>query len=69
MLGQVSATTRSSLRDLTAVQLVGGFSVPIFQIIIPSYSERWFDLKNRTTATMIMGLGEHVNDLAVLAHV
>ena len=69
MLGQVSATTGSSLRDLTAVQLVGGFSVPIFQIIIPSYSERWFDLKSRTTATMIMGLGEYVNDLAVLAHV
>lgn len=40
-------------------QLISGSAVPIFQIVIPSYSQKWFDLKGRTTATMIMGVGEH----------
>ncbi|KAI0737523.1 major facilitator superfamily domain-containing protein [Daedaleopsis nitida] len=43
-------------------QLIGGFSVPIFQVLVPSYSERWFDLQGRTTATMIMGLANPVGN-------
>ena len=43
--------------DPTTTQILAAFSVPIFQVIVPSYSERWFDLRGRTTATMIMGLG------------
>ena len=39
------------------IQLLAAAALPIFQVVVPSYSERWFDLKGRTTATMIMGLG------------
>ena len=39
-------------------QVLAGTAVPIFQIVIPSYSQKWFDLKGRTTATMIMGICE-----------
>ncbi|KAH0827810.1 major facilitator superfamily domain-containing protein [Lanmaoa asiatica] len=30
---------------------------PIFQVLGPMYSEKWFDLKGRTTATMIIAIG------------
>ncbi|KAI0830125.1 MFS general substrate transporter [Trametes gibbosa] len=43
-------------------QLLAGMAVPIFQIIVPSYSEKWFDLKGRTTATMIMGIANPVGN-------
>ncbi|KAI0668890.1 MFS general substrate transporter [Trametes maxima] len=43
-------------------QILGGMSVPIFQIIVPSYSQKWFDLKGRTTATMIMGVANPVGN-------
>ncbi|KAI6037951.1 major facilitator superfamily domain-containing protein [Pisolithus marmoratus] len=33
-------------------QLFGTLSQPVFQVLGPIYSERWFDLKSRTTATM-----------------
>lgn len=36
-------------------------ALPILQVVVPSYSERWFDLKSRTTATMIMSLGKSVD--------
>ncbi|KAI9057517.1 MFS general substrate transporter [Trametes sanguinea] len=43
-------------------QLISGSAVPIFQIVIPSYSQKWFDLKGRTTATMIMGVANPVGN-------
>ncbi|KAI0351646.1 MFS general substrate transporter [Trametes cingulata] len=43
-------------------QILGGIAVPIFQIVVPSYSEKWFDLKGRTTATMIMGIANPVGN-------
>lgn len=33
-------------------QLFGAISQPVFQVLAPMFSERWFDLKGRTTATM-----------------
>ncbi|KAI0370892.1 MFS general substrate transporter [Pilatotrama ljubarskyi] len=43
-------------------QVLGGLAVPIFQIVVTSYSETWFDLKGRTTATMIMGIANPVGN-------
>ncbi|KAI0742681.1 MFS general substrate transporter [Daedaleopsis nitida] len=57
-----SLTKDGSLALIMLGQLIAGFSVPIFQILIPSYSERWFDLKGRTTATMIMGLANPIGN-------
>ncbi len=53
-----SLSVNSSYAFVVVGQILGGMSVPIFQIIVPSYSEKWFDLKGRTTATMIMGICE-----------
>src|SRR5713226_1436770 len=39
------------------LQALSGVSQPVFQILAPKYSERWFDLKGRTTATMIISIG------------
>ena len=38
-------------------QLFGAIAQPIFQVLGPMYSETWFDLKGRTTATMILSVG------------
>ncbi|KAI0772495.1 MFS general substrate transporter [Trametes elegans] len=43
-------------------QILAGLSVPVFQVIVPSYSQKWFDLKGRTTATMIMGVANPVGN-------
>ncbi|KAI8972584.1 major facilitator superfamily domain-containing protein [Trametes punicea] len=43
-------------------QMLAGVAVPIFQIVVPSYSQKWFDLKGRTTATMIMGVANPVGN-------
>ncbi|OBZ74517.1 Major facilitator superfamily domain-containing protein 7 [Grifola frondosa] len=43
-------------------QLLAGMSQPIFQVLVPSYSEKWFDLKGRTTATMIMGISNPIGN-------
>ncbi|RDX43667.1 MFS general substrate transporter [Lentinus brumalis] len=57
-----SLSKSDSLALIMIGQLLAGLTVPIFQVIIPSYSERWFDLKGRTTATMIMGLSNPVGN-------
>ncbi|KAI0268875.1 MFS general substrate transporter [Gloeopeniophorella convolvens] len=38
-------------------QAFAGVSQPTYQILAPKYSEVWFDLKGRTTATMIISIG------------
>ncbi|KAH9856353.1 major facilitator superfamily domain-containing protein [Lenzites betulinus] len=45
---------------------IAGMAVPIFQIVVPSYSEKWFDLKGRTTATMIMGVDWQLLTMAII---
>lgn len=37
-------------------QLFGAVSRPVFQVLGPSFSERWFDLRSRTTATMVIAI-------------
>jgi hypothetical protein len=40
------------------MQFISAISQPIFQVLGPKYSEMWFDLKGRTTATMVIAIGE-----------
>ncbi|CAE6508631.1 unnamed protein product [Rhizoctonia solani] len=41
-------------------QIFTGFSQPWFQILGPKYSETWFDLRGRTTATMIIAIANPI---------
>lgn len=41
-------------------QALAGFPQPVYQILAPKYSERWFDLKGRTTATMIISIANPI---------
>ncbi|KAG8988542.1 hypothetical protein FRB94_001911 [Tulasnella sp. JGI-2019a] len=41
-------------------QLVAGFSQPWYQVLAPAYSQAWFGLKSRTTATMIISLSNPI---------
>ncbi|KAH9837800.1 major facilitator superfamily domain-containing protein [Rhodofomes roseus] len=41
-------------------QILSGVVQPIFQVLIPGYSEKWFDLRQRTTATMLMSIANPI---------
>ncbi|EIW81787.1 MFS general substrate transporter [Coniophora puteana RWD-64-598 SS2] len=41
-------------------QILAAIVQPIFQIIGPLYSERWFSLQGRTTATMLIGISNAI---------
>ncbi|VDC06412.1 unnamed protein product [Peniophora sp. CBMAI 1063] len=41
-------------------QFLGGLSQPFFQVISPKYSELWFDVETRTTATMVIALANPI---------
>ncbi|KIP11082.1 hypothetical protein PHLGIDRAFT_64606 [Phlebiopsis gigantea 11061_1 CR5-6] len=41
-------------------QILAGAAAPLFQVLGPRYSENWFDLKGRTTATMIFSIASPV---------
>ncbi|KZT05289.1 MFS general substrate transporter, partial [Laetiporus sulphureus 93-53] len=43
-------------------QIIAGVTQPVFQVLIPGYSERWFDLKGRTTATMLMSIANPIGN-------
>ncbi|KAF8706151.1 MFS general substrate transporter, partial [Rhizoctonia solani] len=60
-----AGTTRSLSPDgryalLLIGQIFTGFSQPWFQILGPKYSETWFDLRGRTTSTMIISIANPV---------
>ena len=38
-------------------QLLSGIAQPVYQVLGPKYSETWFSLKGRTTATMLLAVG------------
>jgi MFS transporter, FLVCR family, MFS-domain-containing protein 7 len=60
IIGQVRKSISSSPPPalvLCSRQALSAVSQPVFQILAPKYSERWFDLKGRTTATMIISIG------------
>ncbi|KAJ7680271.1 major facilitator superfamily domain-containing protein [Mycena polygramma] len=41
-------------------QFFAAIAQPIFQVIGPKYSETWFDLKGRTTATMVVAIANPI---------
>lgn len=41
-------------------QFLSAISQPIFQVLGPKYSETWFDLQGRTTATMVIAVANPV---------
>jgi MFS transporter, FLVCR family, MFS-domain-containing protein 7 len=40
--------------------LISGIAQPIFQVLGPAYSELWFDLKGRTSATTILAISNSI---------
>ncbi|OCH88925.1 MFS general substrate transporter [Obba rivulosa] len=57
-----SLPTRSSYALIIIAQILVGAAQPMYQVLVPSYSEKWFDLKSRTTATMIMALANPIGN-------
>ncbi|KAI6157770.1 major facilitator superfamily domain-containing protein [Pisolithus tinctorius] len=41
-------------------QFFGAISQPVFQVLAPMFSERWFDLRGRTTATMAIAIANPI---------
>ncbi|KAF7361359.1 Major facilitator superfamily domain-containing protein 7 [Mycena sanguinolenta] len=41
-------------------QTCASIAQPIFQVLAPKYSETWFDLKTRTTATMVIAMANPI---------
>lgn len=50
-------STRYVFINAHTAQILAGAPQPVFQVLGPLYSETWFDLRGRTTATMIMAIG------------
>jgi len=59
IIGQVGKAPRTFASPYLScfLQALSAISQPVYQILAPKYSERWFDLKGRTTATMIISIG------------
>ncbi|KAG2078963.1 MFS general substrate transporter [Suillus decipiens] len=55
-----SLSSESAYALLILGQFLSALSQPIFQVLGPKYSEKWFDLKGRTTATMIIAIANPV---------
>jgi hypothetical protein len=51
-----SLSTDGAYALLIVAQIVGGLAQPVFQVMGPMYSELWFDLKGRTTVTMVLAI-------------
>lgn len=47
---------RINLCELTRLQFISGIAQVIFLVMPPKFSELWFDLEGRTTATMVMSI-------------
>ncbi|KAJ7882006.1 major facilitator superfamily domain-containing protein [Mycena olivaceomarginata] len=55
-----SLPTKGAYGLLIIGQFCAAIAQPIFQVIGPKYSETWFDLKGRTTATMILSIANPI---------
>jgi MFS family permease len=55
-----SLSSESAYTLLILGQFFSAISQPIFQVLGPKYSEMWFDLKGRTTATMVIAVANPV---------
>lgn len=59
--GTISTLSPESAYALLILgQLFSAISQPAFQVLGPKYSEMWFDLKGRTTATMVIAVANPV---------
>ncbi|KAG1858154.1 MFS general substrate transporter [Suillus subluteus] len=59
--GTISSLSSESAYTLLILgQFFSAISQPIFQVLGPKYSETWFDLKGRTTATMVIAIANPV---------
>lgn len=69
ILGQVRTIANIVVPALNIpclLQLFGAVAQATFQVLAPKYSETWFDLKGRTTATMLMSICMFINVLLLL---
>ncbi|KAF9241533.1 major facilitator superfamily domain-containing protein [Melanogaster broomeanus] len=55
-----SLSSQSAYALLILGQSISAISQPVFQILGPKYSEKWFDLKGRTTATMAIAIANPI---------
>ncbi|KAJ6586871.1 major facilitator superfamily domain-containing protein [Mycena vulgaris] len=55
-----SLSSRESYALLFIGQFFAAIAQPIFQVIGPKYSETWFDLRGRTTATMVVAIANPI---------
>ncbi|KAJ6609864.1 major facilitator superfamily domain-containing protein [Mycena sp. CBHHK59/15] len=55
-----SLSSKSSYALLFVGQFFSAIAQPIFQVLGPKYSETWFDLKGRTTATMVIAIANPI---------
>ncbi|KIM65028.1 hypothetical protein SCLCIDRAFT_23124 [Scleroderma citrinum Foug A] len=55
-----SLSPQSAYVLLILGQLFSGIAQPVFQVLGPMYSERWFNLNGRTTATMLIAIANPV---------
>ncbi|KAH8101314.1 major facilitator superfamily domain-containing protein [Cristinia sonorae] len=53
-----SLSKRGAYALLMLGQIFGAIAQPIFQVLGPKYSEDWFNLKERTTVTMLVSVGQ-----------
>ncbi|KAG6331792.1 hypothetical protein ID866_7298 [Astraeus odoratus] len=59
--GTVNSLSPQSAYSLLLIgQFFAALSQPVFQVLGPMYSERWFDLKGRTTATMLIAIANPI---------
>jgi len=55
-----SLSSKGSYTLLILGQFFASIAQPIFQVLGPKFSETWFDLKGRTTATMIIAISNPI---------
>ncbi|KAG9316556.1 major facilitator superfamily domain-containing protein [Chiua virens] len=55
-----SLSPQSAYTLLMFGQIFSAITQPIFQVLGPMYSEKWFDLKGRTTATMLIAVANPI---------
>ncbi|EDR11851.1 uncharacterized protein LACBIDRAFT_313717 [Laccaria bicolor S238N-H82] len=55
-----SLSPKSAYALLMVGQLFASIAQPVYQVLGPKYSETWFGLKGRTTATMILAIANPV---------
>lgn len=55
-----SLSPQSAYALLILGQLFSGIAQPVFQVLGPMYSERWFNLNGRTTATMLIAIANPI---------